>query len=585
MALLTSLYLCSRTVYAAVGTPTGSGARVVAAAQTELPEGCLINGVITNEADLTAALKEFFTANKLPMNRVALIAGGSQFMHRILSLPAMSEKKRMAVLSHELASGGAEVKAPLDDYMLLSRDARTRVDTVLATRVEQSVIAGYAALAKAAELINSAKRPVVYFGGGVAVSEQGCTALRALIEKADMPATYTLMAAGVLNYGDARSLGLIGMHGTYTANKTVDSADLVLAIGTRFSDRVALNPGKFAANAQIVQIDIDASEVDKNVPVALSVVGDAAVVLKALLPLVKQTEHREWFAQIAQWQANDYQPKDSETVLKPHQIIREVCDMTGPDTVYVTDVGQHQMWAAQYVRHAKPRGFLTSGGLGTMGYGYGAAIGAQVALGKNQRVIHFTGDGSFHMNLKECCTAVSYELPIITVIFNNQVLGMVRQWQTVFYGKRYSSTDPHRKTNYVKLAEGFGAKGYHCETMAQFRAAMAEALHAPAEDLLPLHRAELRVYAEGAADILHRSPAAPAVRRRKMAEVLREPWLRGLLRTLKAEKSYSPYYLPCLWRSRLLLNALYCSKFHGKSWLFGKLDWAGYYLFLGKRRR
>ena len=149
MALLTSLYLCSRTVYAAVGTPTGSGARVVAAAQTELPEGCLINGVITNEADLTAALKEFFTANKLPMNRVALIAGGSQFMHRILTLPAMSEKKRMAVLSHELASGGAEVRAPLDDYMLLSRDARTRVDTVLATRVEQSVIAGYDALAKA----------------------------------------------------------------------------------------------------------------------------------------------------------------------------------------------------------------------------------------------------------------------------------------------------------------------------------------------------------------------------------------------------------------------------------------------------
>ena len=149
MALLTSLYLCSRTVYAAVGTPTGSGARVVAAAQTELPEGCLINGVITNEADLTAALKEFFTANKLPMNRVALIAGGSQFMHRILTLPAMSEKKRMAVLSHELASGGAEVRAPLDDYMLLSRDAKTRVDTVLATRVEQSVIAGYDALAKA----------------------------------------------------------------------------------------------------------------------------------------------------------------------------------------------------------------------------------------------------------------------------------------------------------------------------------------------------------------------------------------------------------------------------------------------------
>ena len=335
------------------------------------------------------------------------------------------------------------------------------------------------ALRKAADLLNQAKRPVVYFGGGVAVSEEGCQALRELIEKADMPATYTLMAAGVLNYGDRRNLGLIGMHGTFTANKTVDSADLVLAVGARFSDRVALNPEKFAAGAKIIQIDIDASEVDKNVPVDVSVVGDAAVVLKALLPQVKKAEHAEWFAQIAEWQAADYQPKDSETVLKPHQIIREVCEMTGPDTTYVTDVGQHQMWAAQYVRHTKARGFLTSGGLGTMGYGYGAAIGAQVALGKEHRVIHFTGDGSFHMNLNEACTAVSYELPIITIIFNNQVLGMVRQWQTAFYGKRYSSTDPQRKTDYVKLAEGFGAKGYRCTNMTEFRAAMADALKNP----------------------------------------------------------------------------------------------------------
>lgn len=335
------------------------------------------------------------------------------------------------------------------------------------------------ALRKAADLLNQAKRPVVYFGGGVAVSEEGCQALRELIEKADMPATYTLMAAGVLNYGDRRNLGLIGMHGTFTANKTVDSADLVLAVGARFSDRVALNPEKFAAGAKIIQIDIDASEVDKNVPVDVSVVGDAAVVLKALLPQVKKAEHAEWFAQIAEWQAADYQPKDSETVLKPHQIIREVCEMTGPDTTYVTDVGQHQMWAAQYVRHTKARGFLTSGGLGTMGYGYGAAIGAQVALGKEHRVIHFTGDGSFHMNLNEACTAVSYELPIITIIFNNQVLGMVRQWQTAFYGKRYSSTDPQRKTDYVKIAEGFGAKGYRCTNMTEFRAAMADALKNP----------------------------------------------------------------------------------------------------------
>ena len=160
----------------------------------------------------------------------------------------------------------------------------------------------------------------------------------------------------------------------------------------------------------------------------------------------------------------------------PHQVIGEICSQCGPEAVYVTDVGQHQMWAAQYLRHTKSRGFITSGGLGTMGFGYGAAIGAQMALGRDQRVVMLTGDGSFHMNLNEACTAVSYHLPIITVIFNNQVLGMVRQWQTSFYGKRYSQTDPHRKTNFVKLAEGFGLKGYHCENLAQFQAAFAEAL-------------------------------------------------------------------------------------------------------------
>ena len=329
------------------------------------------------------------------------------------------------------------------------------------------------ALAKAAEAINQARRPIIYFGGGVIDAGDQ---LRALMEKADIPATYTLMAAGVLNYGDPRNLGMIGMHGCYTSNKAVDSADLVLAVGTRFSDRVALRPSSFAKKAKIVQIDIDPSEVDKNVEVDLSVVGDAGVVLSALLPLVETAHHGEWFQEIRKWQARDYKPQDSEEKLLPHQIIADVCEATGPDTVFVTDVGQHQMWAAQYIRHVKPRGFLTSGGLGTMGYGYGAAIGAQIALGSRQRVIHFTGDGSFHMNLNEGCTAVSYDLPIITVIFNNQVLGMVRQWQTLLYGGRYSSTDPHRKTDYVKLAEGFGAKGYHCETPAEFRAALAEAL-------------------------------------------------------------------------------------------------------------
>ena len=328
---------------------------------------------------------------------------------------------------------------------------------------------------RAAELINAAERPLVYFGGGVR-SAAGCQPLRDLLEKADIPATYTLMAAGVLSYGEPRNLGMLGMHGCYAANKAIDEADLVIAVGTRFSDRVALKPETFARRAKIIQIDIDPSELGKNVAVDLSLTGDASYILQAVLPHIRPTEHTAWRTQIAAWQKNDYKPTDSDTELKPHQIIREICRQAGPDAVYVTDVGQHQMWAAQYLQHTKSRGFLTSGGLGTMGFGYGAAIGAQMALGPDARVVMLTGDGSFHMNLNEACTAVSYGLPIITVIFNNQVLGMVRQWQTTFYGKRYSDTDPQRRTDFVKLAEGFGAKGYRAATPAEFEAAFADAM-------------------------------------------------------------------------------------------------------------
>ena len=328
---------------------------------------------------------------------------------------------------------------------------------------------------KAAAMINEAKRPIVYFGGGVR-SAVGCQPLRDLLTKADIPATYTLMAAGVLSYGEEHNLGLLGMHGCYTANKAIDEADLVIAVGTRFSDRVALNPDAFAKRAKIIQIDIDPSELGKNVDIDLSLIGDASYVLQAILPHVKEAKHTDWMDQIHAWQAMDYKPVDSDTELKPHQIINEICEQAGPEAVYVTDVGQHQMWAAQYLHHTKSRGFLTSGGLGTMGFGYGAAIGAQMALGLDARVVMLTGDGSFHMNLNEGCTAVSYDLPIITVIFNNQVLGMVRQWQTTFYEKRYSDTDPHRKTDFVKLAEAFGAKGYRATTPAEFKAAFTDAM-------------------------------------------------------------------------------------------------------------
>ena len=328
---------------------------------------------------------------------------------------------------------------------------------------------------KAAQMINESERPIVYFGGGVR-SAAGCQPLRDLLEKTGMPATYTLMAAGVLSYGEPHNLGLLGMHGCYAANKAIDEADLVIAVGTRFSDRVALNPDSFAKRAKIIQIDIDPSELGKNVDVDLSLTGDASYILQAILPYVEKTEHKLWMEQIRGWQKDDYKPVDSDTELKPHQIIDEICNQAGPEAVYVTDVGQHQMWAAQYLPHTKSRGFLTSGGLGTMGFGYGAAIGAQMALGRDARVVMLTGDGSFHMNLNEACTAVSYDLPIITVIFNNQVLGMVRQWQTTFYEKRYSDTDPHRKTDFVKLAEGFGAKGYRAATPAEFKAAFADAM-------------------------------------------------------------------------------------------------------------
>lgn len=328
---------------------------------------------------------------------------------------------------------------------------------------------------KAAQMINASERPIVYFGGGVR-SAAGCQPLRDLLEKTGMPATYTLMAAGVLSYGEPHNLGLLGMHGCYAANKAIDEADLVIAVGTRFSDRVALNPDSFAKRAKIIQIDIDPSELGKNVDVDLSLTGDASYILQAILPYVEKAEHKLWMEQIRSWQKNDYKPVDSDTELKPHQIIDEICNQAGPEAVYVTDVGQHQMWAAQYLHHTKSRGFLTSGGLGTMGFGYGAAIGAQMALGRDARVVMLTGDGSFHMNLNEACTAVSYDLPIITVIFNNQVLGMVRQWQTTFYEKRYSDTDPHRKTDFVKLAEGFGAKGYRAATPAEFKAAFADAM-------------------------------------------------------------------------------------------------------------
>ncbi len=329
-------------------------------------------------------------------------------------------------------------------------------------------------LQEVAAMINSAERPIVYFGGGVAASGAG-KELNQLIETADMPATYTLMAAGIIGYDNARNLGLIGMHGSIAANKAVDRADLIIALGARFSDRVALNPEKFAKKARKIQIDIDTSEINKNVLVDVGISADIKEFLTKLLPLIKKGDHSEWVSQATEWKKKTGDVKSQDAELHPSEIIHAVCDLTDKETIYVTDVGQHQMWTAQYLKHEKTENFITSGGLGTMGYGYGAAIGAQIGCPK-KRVIHFTGDGSFHMNLNEACTAVSQKLPIITIIMNNRVLGMVYQWQTSFYGKRFAATTPERKTNFPKLAEAFGAKGFSAGDPQEFEEVFKQAL-------------------------------------------------------------------------------------------------------------
>ena len=325
-----------------------------------------------------------------------------------------------------------------------------------------------------ADLINNSKRPVLLYGGGV-VASGASSCVTKLIEKSHIPSCHTIMGTGVLGYGDPLNLGLIGMHGNVSSSRMVEKADLLLAVGMRFSDRVATNAEKFARSPKIIHIDIDPAEINKNVQIDYSLIGDVKEVFEHLLPLIKEQQRESWASEIAALQAKvDYQPLCCDDALKPPQVIADIYEILGEDIIMATDVGQHQMWAAQYSKANDPRRFLTSGGLGTMGFGYGAAIGAACAF-PGKKIVHVTGDGSFHMNLNEICTAVSEELPIITVIFNNQVLGMVHQWQKSFYHSRYSFTEPNRKTDFVLLAEAFGAKGVRCTTPEEFQSALKNA--------------------------------------------------------------------------------------------------------------
>lgn len=326
-----------------------------------------------------------------------------------------------------------------------------------------------------AEIINMSKRPVIYAGGGV-VSSEAATELRELMNKALIPACNTIMGIGILGDEDELNLGMVGMHGKISTNYAIENSDLLLAIGVRFSDRVALNTKHFAPNAKIIHIDIDNSEINKNVSVDYGIVGDVKQVLNELLPKIDRvTKREEWFGYINSCRNNDYMPKDDNAIIRPHQVIKYISEKIGDDGIFVTDVGQHQMWTAQFCGRKKVRKLLTSGGLGTMGYGYGAAIGAKVANPGN-KVVLISGDGSFHMNMNECATAVKNNIPIIAVIMNNFSLGMPRQWQHYLHGDRYSESDYFRSTDYVKLADAFGAKGYSCRSFDDFRKAFDEGI-------------------------------------------------------------------------------------------------------------
>ncbi|MGN0708997.1 MAG: biosynthetic-type acetolactate synthase large subunit [Anaerovoracaceae bacterium] len=329
---------------------------------------------------------------------------------------------------------------------------------------------------KIAELINNSKKPVAYIGGG-ALASKACHVIRDFVKKADIPSVHTLMATGLLRYDDDHNLGLVGMHGSVAANRAINQADLVIALGSRFSDRVAQDTKRWARQATIVQVDIDESEIDKNVMVDESCIGDIKNFMERMMPYIQETKHDEWRERTLAWKAKQQIVRADPDMMHPKDVMEAISDMVDDDAFFVTDVGQHQMWAAQYLKHKNNHKFITSGGLGTMGFGYGAAIGTQISH-PDSTVVHITSDGSLHMNMNEACTAVSNDLPIITVIMNNQVLGMVYQWQTIFYGKRYSNTVPERKTDYVKMIEAFGGTGYRADTLEEFKDAFSKALNA-----------------------------------------------------------------------------------------------------------
>ena len=321
--------------------------------------------------------------------------------------------------------------------------------------------------------IKKAKRPYIFVGGGAVISEAS-EQLRDFVSLVQAPVCDSLMGKGAFDGTDPLYTGMLGMHGTKTSNFGVSESDLLIVIGARFSDRVIGNASKFAKKAKIVQIDIDPAEINKNILVTASLIGDAKEILARLNDRLEQQNHSEWLEHIAQLKEQYPLTYPDEGLSGPY-MMEQIYKQTNGEAIITTEVGQHQMWAAQYYKYSKPRTLLTSGGLGTMGYGLGAAIGAQVA-NPDKQVVNFAGDGCFRMNMNEIATAVRQKLPLIEVIVNNHVLGMVRQWQDLFYNKHYSATVLDDGVDYVKLAEAMGATGLRATTREEFDAAFAKAL-------------------------------------------------------------------------------------------------------------
>ena len=324
-----------------------------------------------------------------------------------------------------------------------------------------------------AEYIRAAKKPYIYLGGG-AVASDACEEVAAFAELIDAPVCDTLMGKGAFDGRSERYTGMIGMHGTKTSNLGVSQCDLLIALGARFSDRVIGNPKKFAENARIIHMDIDAAEINKNIRADASLVGDLKLVLQELNRRLEKQEHSDWMKTIADLKTK-YPLKYDGSQLSCPYVIEAIDRGTKGEALITTDVGQHQMWAAQYYRYTKPRTFLSSGGLGTMGYGLGACIGAQ--LGQPDKLcINIAGDGCFRMNMNELATASRYNIPIIQVVINNHVLGMVRQWQTLFYGKRYSQTVLNDRVDFCKVAEGLGCTAIRVTTREEVEPAIEKAI-------------------------------------------------------------------------------------------------------------